>query len=186
MTYPRDWESDAVTRNGVMYRVRPIRPEDAAREREFFDSLSAESRYNRLMYAMREPSSALIDQLVHVDYHLTMAFVAVIGDGAAEHIVGVARYGADRAGSDCEFAVAVADAWQSRGIGTMLAQLLFEYARARGFRRIYGTVLADNHRMIRLVHWLGLSTHSSPDDASLLIASLDFSREHGHSPERKP
>jgi acetyltransferase len=58
---------------------------------------------------------------------------------------------------DCEFAVAVLDEWQCRGIGTTLTQALFEYARQRGLRTVYGHVLADNERMIELARWLGLT-----------------------------
>ena len=72
-----------------------------------------------------------------------MALVAVVGDGdGEERIIGVARYAADADGQDCEFAVAVADAWQCRGIGTTLARLLFEHAAREGFRAIYGTCSA--------------------------------------------
>ena len=37
---------------GVEYRIRPIRRDDAEREREFILSLSPESRFQRLMYTI--------------------------------------------------------------------------------------------------------------------------------------
>jgi len=148
------------TSDGVEYRVRPIRPDDAQREREFIAGLSPQSRYQRFLHNLREPGDALIAQLVHVDGHRTMALVAVVGhgddDSDAERIVGVARYAADDH-EECEFAVAVADAWQCRGVGTTLVPLLFEHAARQGFRTIYGTILADNQRMIELAEWLGLT-----------------------------
>lgn len=145
---------------GPDYRIRPIRPDDAARERAFILSLSPESRFQRLMYTMREPSEEFVARLVNVDQHRDMALVAVIGEGAAEKIIGVARYAADANGPDCEFAVAVSDEWQCRGIGSTLTRLLFEYAKHEGFRSIYGTVLADNQRMLELAEWLGLKVES--------------------------
>lgn len=145
---------------GPDYRIRPIRSDDAARERAFILSLSPESRFQRLMYTMREPSEEFVARLVNVDQHRDMALVAVIGEGAAEKIIGVARYSTDDNGLDCEFAVAVADAWQCRGIGSTLTRLLFEYAKHEGFRSIYGTVLADNQRMLELAEWLGLKVES--------------------------
>jgi hypothetical protein len=67
------------TSDGVEYRVRPIRPDDAQREREFIAGLSPQSRYQRFLHNLREPGDALIAQLVHVDGHRTMALVAVVG-----------------------------------------------------------------------------------------------------------
>ena len=98
-------------------------------------SLSPESRFQRLMYTLREPSAEFVARLVNIDQHRDMALVAVQGEGAAEKIIGVARYAADPDGRDCEFAVAVADEWQCRGIGTTLIKLLFEHAAAKAFAR---------------------------------------------------
>jgi acetyltransferase len=142
---------------GAEYRIRPICADDAERERAFIMGLTPESRFQRLMYTLREPSAEFVARLVNVDQHRDMALVAVLGAGTDEKIIGVARYCADENGSDCEFAVAVADEWQCRGIGSTLTKLLFEYAAHEGFRSIYGTVLADNCRMLELAEWLGLS-----------------------------
>jgi acetyltransferase len=142
---------------GIEYHIRPIRGDDAERERGFIMSLSPESRFQRLMYTLNEPSAEFVARLVNVDQHRDMALVAVLGEGPDEKIIGVARYAADPDGRDCEFAVAVADAWQCRGIGSTLTKLLFEYAHREGFRAIYGTVFASNQRMLELAEWLGLT-----------------------------
>jgi acetyltransferase len=146
----------AHTSDGVSYRIRPIRADDAQREREFINALSPQSRYQRFMHALGDPGEAQIEKLVNVDYHRTMALVAVFGEGKDERIIGVARYAADN-DRECEFAVAVADDWQCRGVGTKLVPLLFEHAAREGFGTIYGTVLANNQRMIELAQWLGLT-----------------------------
>lgn len=142
---------------GVAYRIRPIASTDAERERDFIMSLSPESRFQRLMYTLREPSAEFVARLVNVDQHNDMALVAVLGEEPREKIIGVARYSADANGRDCEFAVAVADAWQCRGIGATLTRLLFEHATREGFNSIYGTVLASNQRMLELAEWMGLT-----------------------------
>ena len=152
---PAQWTRVAHTRDGVEFRIRPIRADDLLRDKDFIMGLSPESRYTRMFAVMREPSAALLEQFVHVDYHSSMAFVAIIGEEEHERIIGVARYAADPNGCDCEFAVAVADAWQARGVGATLTSLLFDYARIQGFRKLRGDVLANNRRMIELVHWLG-------------------------------
>ncbi|HEV8441975.1 MAG TPA: GNAT family N-acetyltransferase [Steroidobacteraceae bacterium] len=149
----------ARTADGIPYRIRAIRPDDAQRERDFIAAMSPQSRYQRFQNSLREPGDALIASLVNVDRHRTMALVAVVGAGDTERIIGVARYAADADGG-CEFAVAVADDWQGRGIGRTLVPLLFEHAAKQDFTTIYGTVLADNPRMIDFARWLGLKVES--------------------------
>jgi acetyltransferase len=157
---------------GPTYRIRPIRSDDAERECAFIMSLSPESRFQRLMYTLREPSAEFVARLVTIDQHRDMALVAALGEGVAEKIIGVARYAADSDGRDCEFAVAVADEWQCRGIGSTLTKLLFEYAAREGFRTIYGTVFANNLRMIELSRWLGLTVEEPLTGQATVRASL--------------
>jgi acetyltransferase len=143
------------TSDGTAFEVRPIRPDDAQREREFIAALSPATRYQRFQHDLREPDAGLIERFVNVDQHRTMALVAVAKQRGRERIVGVARYAADN-DQECEFAVVVADDWQGRGVGTTLIPLLFEHAAREGFEVIYGMVLADNERMMDLAKWLGL------------------------------
>jgi acetyltransferase len=168
----RPWrECDRVhTPDGREYHVRPIRPDDLERERAFIASLSPQSRYHRFMHAMREPSAQLLSELVHVDRHRTMALVATVGSGNEERIIGVARYASDPNGEDCEFAVAVADEWQCRGVGTTLTTRLFALAAEEGFRNIYGNVHADNARMIDLALGLGLHVETPAEGQGVVRA----------------
>jgi acetyltransferase len=151
------WPRVEHTPRGIPSRIRPIRRDDAARERAYILALSPASRFQRLMYTLREPSDDFIAHLVDVDGKRAMALVATMGDGEGERFVGVARYAADESGPDCEFAVSVSDEWQGSGIGTTLTRLLFGCAREQGFRAIYGHVLADNQLMIDLAEWLGFT-----------------------------
>jgi acetyltransferase len=173
--YPAQWVRVGATRDQVVYGIRPICADDAARERAFIMALSPESRYTRMMYTMNEPSADLVDQFVHVDYHRSMAFVAVVGRDDDERIIGVARY-ATTATEGIEFAVAVADAWQRRGIADALTRLLFDYARIEGIRTLHAKILATNQRMIEFSRWLGMSIHSVPEDRMMVRASIDLSR----------
>lgn len=167
-----DAYSAAVTADGVPYFIRPIRVDDAARERAFICGLSAASRYSRLMYAVREPSASFIDQMVRVNYRRTMAFVAVMGEGDQEKIIGVARYADSPGGSGSEFAIAVADEWQSRGVGSAIARRLFDYAREQGLLHMCASISATNSRMLSFAHWLGFTTGMTPGESSLLSAQL--------------
>jgi acetyltransferase len=171
--YPAQWERTASTRDGVPFRIRPIRVEDENLDREFIIQLSPESRYRRMMNAMLVPTAEMLYHFVHVDYDRDMAFAALVGNPPEEQIVGIARYAHDTTGSDCEFAVAVADAWQKRGVGTTLMQILLEYAHAHGIREVHGEILADNQRMIELARGLGMKLRYPPRSVGIVEATRE-------------
>jgi acetyltransferase len=176
--YPRQCELRAYTRDGTEYFIRPIVPEDLQRELAFARALSEESRYHRLMYVLHEPTEAQLAPLIHVDYERNMALVALYGPEREQQIIGVARYARDDDGAAHEFAVAVADQWQRRGVGSRLLEELFEYARTRGLRRLYGRVLNDNAHMLSLARTLGLTITQSADDPHTATVELDVSAVH--------
>lgn len=165
---PLSWPLHCETRDGIEYRIRPIRADDLERDRLFIEHLSDSSRYNRMMGLARKPSAELLDHLVHVDYHGDMALVAVVGEATAETIIGVARYEGKPDAS--EFAVAVADEWQSRGVGCTLARLLFAYAKTQGVRRIYGVIFANNVQMLKLAEYLHMTVRRTSYDDSIVEA----------------
>lgn len=127
------------------------------------------------MYAMGEPSTEFVERMVHVDHQHTMAFVAVAGDGHAQRIIGVARYARAPGSSGCEFAIAVADCWQSRGVGTAISQRLLDHARQQGIHHLDARILATNRQMLGLAQSLGFSVDTNPDEFNTLDARLDLS-----------
>jgi len=68
---PPRWPRTEHASDGTAYEVRPIRPDDAQRERDFIARLSPQSRYQRFQHDLSEPDAQLIDRFVHVDQHRT-------------------------------------------------------------------------------------------------------------------
>jgi RimJ/RimL family protein N-acetyltransferase len=77
-----------------------------------------------------------------------MAIVALEGD----QLIAVARYDGSDAADEAEVAIVVQDRWQERGLGTILMTELLGYADARGIHRFRAYVLADNYRMLDMLH----------------------------------
>jgi acetyltransferase len=154
--------------DGTAVTLRPIRPEDAELEQAFVRNLSDESRYFRFRDAVREPSPRMITHLTRVDYDRHLALIAVTEREGREIQIGVARYfaSADRRG--CEFAIAVADAWQRKGLGSRLMEALMAAARANGIKEMYGGVLAGNRKMLALTARLGFRARVDEADASVM------------------
>lgn len=117
--YPREREVDVALRDGSTARIRPVVAEDRDAVVVFLRGLSPASIGLRYFGQPNIEQAARLS--TDVDYRDRYALVAVSGPG--QDVVAHAEYvgdGEDRA----EVAFAVADAWQGRGIATiMLAQL---------------------------------------------------------------
>jgi len=176
--YPVELETTLALPEGARLRVRPIRPEDADLERAFVAGLSDETRYRRFMQHLHELTPQMLARFTQVDYDRELAFIAldaVSGRGRhREKIVAVARYVGNPDGESAEFAITVADAWQGRGLGWAMMELLIARVRDRGYARLIGNVLAINTPMLGLASALGFSRAIDPEDAEQVIVTLDL------------
>jgi acetyltransferase len=163
--YPGELEGEIRTRDGRAVRVRPMRPEDAGREKRFFDRLSERSRYQRFMQYLPRLSDRMLARFTQLDYDRELALVA-LWEG---EFVAVGRYAPNPDGRTAEFALAVADDWQGKGLGHALLERLCEAARAAGYRALYGHILHANHDMLQLAAHLGFTEHAS-DGSSVTVA----------------
>lgn len=166
--YPTHLVQNVALDGGHGITIRPIRPEDAEIEAEFVRNLSNESRYYRFMGSLRELTPQMLSHFTRVDYDRHMALIAITRANGRESEVAVARYIITDAGSSCEFAIVVTDAWQHRGVGTHLMRALMDAARQRGLRTMYGEVFSSNHKMLNFVARLGFHATPDPNDARLM------------------
>jgi RimJ/RimL family protein N-acetyltransferase len=150
--------------------LRPIRPGDAPALTQLYDRLSPESAYQRFFAVMRRLPPDWARILADVDHDRRAAIVAAGPDG---ELIGVARYGTEPGADAAEIAVVVQDAWQGRGLGTILLSALLDHAVSRGITKFLAYVLADNHRMLRLIRRQGAVTERSHDQG---VVSLRFTR----------
>jgi acetyltransferase len=164
--YPAHLVASGRLPDGTSIVIRPIRPDDDAIERAFIRALSRDSAYNRLLSA-RKLTADEIRHLTRIDYEHEMAFVAVTVTGGQTRLLGVARYVRDDDAGGAEFAIVVADAWQHRGIGTVLLSTLLRQARSAGIARIHGITLATNQAVQNLARKLGFVQTHDPLDATV-------------------
>ncbi|HEX9095577.1 MAG TPA: GNAT family N-acetyltransferase [Candidatus Dormibacteraeota bacterium] len=155
-TYPSHREATVVLRDGSTVTVRPIRAEDAAELATFYTELSLESRVFRFFAAVAN-ANASIQRMVNVDYTASYGLVAVAG--ARFRIVGHAMY-VQISPRKAEMALAVADAYQGRGLGTILLGQLAEAAAAAGYDMFEAVVKPENHRMLQMLRESGFPVHA--------------------------
>jgi GNAT superfamily N-acetyltransferase len=161
-------------RDGTRVFIRPIHRQDVELERGFIEGMSSGSRRFRFLDSMKSPSEALLKQLTAIDASVDAAFVALIGTGPEEREIGVGRFNARADGGDCEFAVAVSDEWQHKGLGTLLMRHLIDVARLRGIKSMHSSDAADNDLMRRFAAHLNFSHARDPDDARQVVYSVDL------------
>ena len=120
--------------------LRPVMPGDAERFKSN-GSFSRQTLYRR--YQGGAPTEARLAYLFEVDY--VDHFVWVVTCGVDGPVVADARFIRDEEDpASAEVALTVADAYQGRGIGTLLLVALAVAARVDGIKRFHAQVLSDN------------------------------------------
>lgn len=173
--YPVEFERDIQLNDGTALQLRPIRPDDADRERALIAAMSDVSRYFRFLHPISELSADTIARFTQLDYDREMAIVAIVPStepGGQGSFAGVARYYPNLDRKSVEFAVAVADAWQGRGLGNALMRVLIEAARAADYVAMEGTILPQNQGMLKLATAMGFTVIPTSDEVGTLKVSL--------------
>lgn len=166
-------------RDGSRVLLRYLRPEDREELRLRYEELSEESRRLRFFSAPTHLSDRLLDRLLDVDQVDKAAVVAVMLDEPGTPAVGIARYVRHRADPErAEAAVTVMDAYQHRGIGTLLLRTLSTIARSNGITRLTGDVLWENE----LLHALQAAGATvEPGEPGRACVSIDLNEGFGAS-----
>ena len=168
--YPRELEEIVTLKDGVSLLIRPIQPEDAERDRAFVARLSPETLYFRFMMPVRELSPAMIERFTQIDYGRELALVGIMGEGAQQLMVAVARITPTTVPARCEFAIVVEENMHGTGLARALMHRLFDAARSRGYEEMEGAVLRENARMLKFCESLGFTIEPNPDDNNERIA----------------
>jgi RimJ/RimL family protein N-acetyltransferase len=148
--HPRPHGEQVRLPDGSTILVRPIEPEDQHELAAGFRHLGAVSRYERFRGPTDRLTPAELAFLTQVDHNAHEAFVAFDGDTGEG--IGVARYVRDpHDPRQAEVACTVMDAWQRRGVGSILMARLAARARATGIERFRARLLVGNKRARRLL-----------------------------------
>ncbi len=143
--------------DGARLHVRPIQGEDKLRLQACVARCSPRTIFLRTnMVRPASLSDKEADYLTHVDYHSSMALVALAGAEPDEQIVAVARYAAGEAPGTAEAAVMVEDAYQQRGLGCQLLLRLVAHAQEQGFSSIIANISAENRAVQAAIRRTGL------------------------------
>ena len=153
--YPNEYEFHDHLKDGRPLFIRPIRPEDEDLHHELFRSLSRQSNYFRFFSFRRQLSHEQAARFTQIDYDREIAIIALLEVRGRQRSIGVNRLSYRPRLDQHEFALVVADEFHGLGVGALLMRRLLAIARDRQIRRIYGTVLAENLKMIEFCRAFG-------------------------------
>jgi acetate---CoA ligase (ADP-forming) len=152
--YPYHRAVDVGLRDGSTVHIRPALPTDLDRVVDFFEGLSDESVMRRF-HGYHRPSRKELRNYVEVDYHHFFSLVAETKQEGQPTLLGIATF--VRSGDkQAEIAIAVADSWQGKGIGSILVDHLCEAAEEDGIRVFLAAILSGNTEMLDVVRSLKL------------------------------
>ncbi len=158
--YPAHLIEHVTLADGTAVCLRPIRADDLAMHTAFVHGLSPQTGYARLL-SPRVPEADELRHMTDVDYVHELALIATAQVDGVDRQLGVARYvrGETPDSADtAEFAIVIADAWQHRGVATLLLKKLIAAATDAGVKQLADITLFDNRGMLALARKLGFST----------------------------
>lgn len=151
------------TNDGYELFYSPVIPDDAPRLRRGVEQMSPLSRYFRFLAPMKQLSDEQVELFTHPDQVDHVAWGALDVGRPGYPGVGLGRLIREPGAPSAEFAFAVIDAWQHRGVGRVLLALLMLMAERRKLREIHGWVAPSNHRVKNWLSRLGARWTADPD-----------------------
>lgn len=127
--------------DGTPVLVRPVVPSDREPLRQGYRAMSRTSRYMRFFTVGNEMSDEKARYFTEIDQQDHIAWCGVEPNNRRGY--GIARFIRDIDGS-AEFAVAVIDELQGRGLGTILLAAIYAIAQSKRVREFHGEVMPDN------------------------------------------
>jgi GNAT superfamily N-acetyltransferase len=157
-------------RDGSEIEIRSLRPEDEADMLAAVGRASEQSLQRRFFAVKRGFSEKERAFFMEIDFKEHVALVALAPEADRSVIVGGGRYVVFEPGR-AEMAFVVVDAWQGRGIGSILMRHLVGIARDAGLRELTAEVLPENGAMRKVFGKFGFKP-AQPRDPQTVHLSL--------------
>jgi RimJ/RimL family protein N-acetyltransferase len=164
------WHRHLTLGDGWRIFVRPIRPDDDRLVRDLLAHVSKEDLRLRFFDSIKEFSDEFIASLTQLDCARAMAFVAI--DEASNETLGVVRLHTGLSREAGEYAILLRSDLKGRGLGWALMQLIIEYAKSQGLKRIEGQILRENSVMLKMCRELGFEIKTDAEDSGVCDVTL--------------
>lgn len=169
MLDPASYIAHEQLRDGRTAEIRALRPEDEADMLAALEQTSAQSLQRRFFVMKRHFSDKERAFFMDIDFKNHVALVARAEEGGRKVMVGGSRYIVFEPGR-AEMAFMVVDAWQGRGIGSILMRHLVGIAREAGVQELTAEVLPENAGMLKVFRKFGFKPAPRRDPHTVHLA----------------
>jgi RimJ/RimL family protein N-acetyltransferase len=170
------WEETLTLDDGRVLWLRPIQPADAEPLRATFGLLTPDEVRMRFLHPLTELTPEMARRFTALDPQHEFALVLAEPYPPGEALVGaVVRASVEPQGEAAEFALIVSHFIGRQGLGRLLMHKLFDWARWRGIRRLYGDVLVENTAMLAMCRSLGFQREAGSEPGIVRVV-LDVSK----------
>lgn len=166
---PASFREHALLKDGTWVLLRSATPEDVAAVEGLLQRVSPASRRMRFFGGVAQVSRAFVEELCAPPGRERACLLAVWGEGAQARVVGIGNYVALPGRNTAEVAFLVDDAFQGRGIGTLLLERLAGIAAGQGLVGFEAEVLPDNRPMIDVFRQSGFQVRQALEGGTLHI-----------------
>ena len=111
----------------------------------------------------KEMSHELATRFCFMDYDRELAMIAETSAGDHHQMIGAGHLYCDVDHTQAEFAVLVPDAWQRRGVGSLIIDACLEVAAAWGLREVIGETERLNSGMLATFKKAGFELNCRAD-----------------------
>jgi acetyltransferase len=171
MPYPTRYIVPWKLRDGRDVLLRPLRAEDEPLIKEMMSTFSKETLRLRFFVAM-EIDHRMLMNFCNTDYDREIAVVAELNEGDRKKIIGGGRLVVEPDSGSGQFALSVRDDFQGQGLGEKFLDITIGIAQDKGLREIYGTVLTENDKMLKLSRKMGFKLTRLPDGITRVSLEL--------------
>jgi acetate---CoA ligase (ADP-forming) len=156
-SYPAEFESSDILRDGTVALTRPIKEEDSESCLQLFKHAGSDSQLLKFGHSLENVGKEDIKRFCDVNYDSTFGLSAILKDSKPETIIGVARYYKLPKKESAEIFILVEESYRSRGLATLLLQKIASIAHGKGIATFEADVTADNRASLSLINTLGFT-----------------------------
>ncbi|HZU77361.1 MAG TPA: GNAT family N-acetyltransferase, partial [Dehalococcoidia bacterium] len=152
-----------ILRDGTTAWLRAAVPADFDKVAALFGRASRESLWLRFFTPVKSVDRRYLETMLDVDGVERMSYLVTRGEGADERVLAIGSFVRLPRWDTAEVAFFVDDAFQGKGLGTLLLERLAAHARRQGILTLVADVLPDNHRMLDVFRHSGFEPRLAAD-----------------------